>query len=432
MEEILSRAMKAAEAAEVFMVTTEETPVQFEANRLKHIHSGESRHVALRIIRQGRIGYAVTTNLDDRQQLVDAAVATAEFGMEAGFSFLGPTPYPNVVTHDPAVSAVSLDAMVKLGAELVEAARGHTPEIMCDAEVSKESASLRLINSAGAEVSYQQTEFGLSLQGQLIRGTDMLFVGDGEDSCRPITDIKDVSQRVIRQLEMARETAELPSRPLPVIFTPNGIASALITPLMSAFNGKVVLEGASPLGDKVGETVFDTKLNLHDDPTLDYRPHSRPADSEGTPSQRTPLIENGVVKGFLYDRLTAARAQTESTGNGSRGGGMPQPAPSAFIITPGTTSFEEMLADIKEGLLVEYVMGASQGNILSGDFSGNVLLGYKIENGKIVGRVKDKMVAGNVYKILKDLSALGSDGRWVGDTVYTPSLYCPELSVASR
>ena len=59
-------------------------------------------------------------------------------------------------------------------------------------------------------------------------------------------------------------------------------------------------------------------------------------------------------------------------------------------------------------------MGATQGNILGGDFSGNVLLGYKIENGKIAGRVKDTMVFGNVYELLKDIAAIGSDGRWLG------------------
>jgi len=77
-------------------------------------------------------------------------------------------------------------------------------------------------------------------------------------------------------------------------------------------------------------------------------------------------------------------------------------------------------------------MGAEQGNILGGDFSGNVLLGYKVENGKIVGRVKDTMVSGNVYQVLKQIAAIGKDARWVGSFLQTPHLYCPSLSVASK
>ena len=87
---------------------------------------------------------------------------------------------------------------------------------------------------------------------------------------------------------------------------------------------------------------------------------------------------------------------------------------------------------MKEGLIIEYLMGAEQGNILGGDFSGNVLLGYKVESGKIVGRVKDTMVSGNVYRILEQVTAIGSEAKWVGGFLQTPHLYCPSLSVASK
>ena len=90
------------------------------------------------------------------------------------------------------------------------------------------------------------------------------------------------------------------------------------------------------------------------------------------------------------------------------------------------------LDDIQEGLVVEYLMGAGQGNTLGGDFSGNVLLGYKIENGKIVGRVKDTMVAGNVYRILNRIAAIGSETVWVGGTLQTPPIYFSNVSVSSR
>jgi len=91
-----------------------------------------------------------------------------------------------------------------------------------------------------------------------------------------------------------------------------------------------------------------------------------------------------------------------------------------------------MIQDIKEGLVIEQLMGATQGNILGGDFSGNVLLGYKVESGKIVGRVKDTMVSGNVFQILKQITAIGSEARWVGGFLKTPPLYCPSVAVASK
>ncbi len=90
------------------------------------------------------------------------------------------------------------------------------------------------------------------------------------------------------------------------------------------------------------------------------------------------------------------------------------------------------MADVKEGLIIEQLMGSDQGNILGGDFSGNVLLGYKIENGKITGRVKNTMIHGNIYQLLKDMAAIGNDGRWVGSSLHAPSIYCREISVAAK
>ena len=433
MEDILAQAKRVAEEAEVFTVSLEETPVQFEANRLKHIQSKQSSSVALRVVRQGKIGYATTTEPGDSRNLIDMAVETAEFGMPAKFEFPALASYPGVEVFDSRVESVSVGKMIELGEELIATIRNHTTDIICEAGVTRAVISANIINSRGGQANYRLSVFSLGIEGSLINDTDMLFVGESQSSCHLLTETRAVVEVVLQQLELAKNRAVVPSQPLPVVFTPRGVASALIMPLMAAFNGKMVLEGASPVGNRLGQSVFDEKLCLWDDPTIAYRPESRPCDDEGIPSQRTPLISEGTVVNFLYDLQTAALAHTRNTGNGSRNrGGLPTPSPSAFVIAPGDTAFDEMVSDIKEGLVIEHLMGAGQGNILGGDFSGNVLLGYKIENGKMVGRVKDTMVSGNVYQVLKQIVAVGSDDSWVGSSIKTPSLYCPSLSVASK
>ena len=432
MENILAQAKKVAEEAEVFIAFSEETPVQFETNRLKHIQNKQSTSVALRIVKQGKTGYATATSLENSQNLVNMAVETAQFGVDAKFELPPSTIYPVVEVFDPNVESVATEEMAKLGEELITMVRGHTPELICEATVTKGTVSVRIINSRGGEASYEQTIFGMGIEGQLIRDTDMLFVGDSQSSCHPISEADTIAGLVLEQLDRAKNRASAPTKLLPVVFTPNGVASALIAPLVAAFNGKTVLEGASPIGDKLGQPVFDEKLSLWDDPTIAYRPASRPCDDEGMPSQRTPLIEQGVVSNFLYDLQTAALARKKSTGSGRRRGALPAPSSSAFIIAPDNATLDDMVSDIKEGLVVEQLMGASQGNILGGNFSGNVLLGYKIENGKIAGRVKDTMVSGNIYQLLNQISAIGSDARWVGGFLNTPHLYFSGVSVASK
>jgi PmbA protein len=432
MEDILSQAKKVAEQAEVFQVSSKVTPVYFEANRLKQIQDKESTRTALRLIKGGKVGFAQASGSVEPKTLVEMALETCQFGMPAKFDFPNPRVYPKIDTFDLQIDALTIDDMVELGEQLIANIRQHTSDILCEASISRGIASVHIINSEGGEAGYNKSIFSLSFEGVLIKDEDMLFVGDSHSSCHPVLDFRPVAEEVIKQLELARRNVSISTKQLPVIFTPHGVASSLIAPLVSALNGKLVFDGASPMKDKLGKQVFDKNFSLWDDSTLPYQVASYPCDDEGVPSQRTPLIDNGAVSHFFYDLQTAALANTKSTGNGSRHGGLPAPSPSSLVMVKGDTSFRDMVIDIKEGLVVEFLIGAEQGNILNGDFSGNVLLGYKIENGEITGRVKDTMVAGNVYQILKRLEAIGDESRWVEGFLLTPCLYCSSLSVASK
>ena len=433
MKELLSLAKRKAQEAEVFLTTHEETPVIFEANRLKQLQTTQRTTVGLRLVNDGRIGFASSTSLEDGETLVDKAVAVSQFGAEARFELPPRSTYPSVEVYDPAVEAVSMEEMIALGEEVIARVREHTPEVICEASVDKSIASVHLLNSRGGEASYRESFFSISIEGTLVRGTDMLFVGDSDTSCHPIKETHELVETVKQQLEWAKREASVSTARLPVIFTPRGVAGALLLPLITAFNGKTVLQGASPLQHRQGEKVFDERFSLYDDATLAFRPRSRPCDDEGVPSQRTPLVEKGVIHSFLYDLQTAGLAGTRSTGNGERGGGgQPTPGASTLVVEAGDTAFDDMVREMKEGLIVEQLMGAGQTNVLGGEFSGNILLGYKVERGEIVGRVKDAVISGNVHEVLADLVAISREARWVRGMIHLPALYCANLSVASK
>jgi PmbA protein len=199
--------------------------------------------------------------------------------------------------------------------------------------------------------------------------------------------------------------------------------------LVLGLNGKNVLFGASPLAGKLGERIADQRFSLADNPLIDYASSSSKYDGEGIPHQVTPLIENGVVRNFLYDLDTAGRAGTKTTGHGIGCN------PTNLLFKEGDTSYEEMVRSIKQGLLVLNVMGLGQGNPISGEFSVNIQLGYKIEDGEIVGRVKDVMLAGNVYDALNDIVAIGDKAEWLsvfGGSHLVPPIQIGSLSVVAR
>ena len=430
-EELLERARKRAQEAEVYEATAEESPVLFEANRVKQLQTRHSRVLALRVIKDGHVGYALARG--GSNDLVARAVEASRFGPQARFQMPPSVPPGPAQVYDPQVDKVSPEEMVGLGEDLIGRLVAHTPGLLCMARLSKAVVTVRLANSRGAQTSYRKSLFSVDVEGTLIRGTDMLFAGDGESSCHPIRAVDIVAREVMRQLEMARRTASPPGPGQPVILYPRGVMSAFYWPLAVAFNGRVVLQGASPLARRQGEKVFAPAFSLWDDATIPFHPLSRPWDDEGVPCQKTPLVEKGVVGQFLYDLQTAGLAGARSTGSASRQmGTQPSPSVSALVVSEGETSLEEMVRGMREGLLVEQLMGAEQGNILGGEFSGNVLLGYKIEKGEVVGRVKDTMVSGNIYQCLKEGVVVGKGGRWVDGLLYTPPLYLSTLSVASK
>lgn len=180
MESILEKAKRVCEEAEVFSVTHEETPIRFEANRLKHLETRQSAGVALRIIKEGRIGFSATTRQDEEDELIQRALEVAQFGAPARFQMPQAADYPQVQVYDPGIEAVSVEEMVNLGQSLVDKVRATNSDLLCEAVVTRSVATLRILNSRGGQASYKKSVFGLGIEGTLIRGTDMLFVGESE------------------------------------------------------------------------------------------------------------------------------------------------------------------------------------------------------------------------------------------------------------
>ena len=433
LQQVLERAKAVSEQAEVFHLSGRSRPVVFEANRLKSLVGRDSSGMALRLIKDGRIGFSSTTHWDGADTLVENALETAPFGPKAAMDFPGVSDYADVPLYDPAVESQSLEDMINLGQRLIDDVRDVEPEILCDASVSRSVSTLRLLNSNGAAAEYTRSGFSAYVGGALIKGTDMLFLGDGDRSCSPISDPAPLVDSVLTQLERGRDIASPASGELPVVFTPRGVAGALLSPLLAGLNGKSILQGSSPLVGKLGEKLLDERFSLWDDPTMAMIPGSRAFDDEAVPSAKMPLIENGVVRNFLYDLQTAGQAGVQSTGSAHRGlNSLPSPGVSVGIVSTGNVAFDDMIADIQDGIVVERLLGAGQSNILAGEFNANVLLGYRVENGKITGRLKNTVINGNVYSVLKELRGLGSDATWLGGSFKTPSIYCGGVSVATR
>jgi PmbA protein len=217
----------------------------------------------------------------------------------------------------------------------------------------------------------------------------------------------------------------------PVIFMPTAVPD-LLYPLTVGVNGKQLEKGVSPLIDKTGQQLLDAKITITDNGLRDFGIGSGPFDAEGMPRRRNVLFDRGVFTGFLFDLATAAACRTQSTGSAGRDyTSQPQPGTSNLELAPGDARFEETLAGISEGLLVYDCIGGGQSNVLAGGVALNVSSGFRIGNGKVAGRVKDTLIAGNVYEMFKSVAAVGSAVRDLG-TYHVPFLMFVGLKVATR
>lgn len=424
--QILEKAMEKASSAHVIMSQSQEVPVVFQDDKLKSIKVEQSTDIELRVIVDGKEGHSSTSDPEDIDGLVEKALETAKFGSEAHFDFPEPQKAIDVKLYDDSVRSLTKEEMVDIGKEMLATIKSYNPQIVFYAEITVGTEHVEFANSKGLEFSGDASIYGAGCTGLLVRGTDILEIGYGKHWRKRDSSVDHVkmANMVVEKFKLAERTKKIRSKEMPVIFTPEA-SEVLILPLKLGFSGKNVFLGASPIAGKMGNKIFSSSFTLMDNPLIDYAPDSDMYDGEGVPHSINTLVENGTVKSFLYDLDTAGRAGAKSTGNGP-GCGMTN-----IIVAEGDVNYSDMIKNIPEGLLVDSVIGLGQSNVMNGEFSVNVNLGYKIEKGEIVGRVKDTMLAGNSYNALANISAVGKEAEWV-DSVKTPPIQIEKLSVVTN
>jgi PmbA protein len=233
------------------------------------------------------------------------------------------------------------------------------------------------------------------------------------------------AQRTLRRLGARKvKTAKVP-----IVFE-NTVSGSLVGHIFEAVNGDSVYRGASYLAGKLGEKIAGDNINIVDDGTLPGLFGTSPFDSEGIASRKTVVVENGVLRNYLLNTYTAKKLGMHTTGNASRGlAGTPGIGPGNFFLKPGTKSLEEIIAGIKEGLLVTEFLGFGV-NLVTGDFSRGAT-GLWIENGELAYPVEEITVAGNLKDMFSNISEIGSDLEF-RSAIASPTLRIEGMTVAGE
>src|SRR5438309_5483744 len=233
------------------------------------------------------------------------------------------------------------------------------------------------------------------------------------------------AQRTLRRLGARK----VPTAKVPIVFD-QLTASSLLGEIFDAVNGDAIYRHASFLTGKLGEKVFAENITIVDDGTKPGGFGTTPFDAEGVPSQRTTVIEKGVLASYLLNCYTARKLGLKTTGNAARGlAGTPGIGAGNFFLQPGTKTAQQIIGEIKEGLYVTEFLGFGV-NLLTGDFSWGAS-GMWIRNSELAFPVEEITVAGNLREMWSNVAEIGSDLEFRG-SVASPTLRIEGMTVAGE
>jgi PmbA protein len=416
------------EGMEVYVTRGTENEVRAYDGAVESLTSADTSGVGIRILLDGpvgegsRLGFAWAGSLDP--EVVAAALSDARDNATYA------TPDPDVVLADPdgtpaadldlwddGVITTPMEEKVALALELERATRAADPRVrqVSSADYSDGRVEVALASTTGIRSTARRTTAFLSVDAISGEGADSqtgsgFSVGRSPADLRPDEAMADAVLRSTRLLGAQKAR----SGRCTVVFDPR-VVSTLLSVVASALSGEAVVKGRSFFAGRVGESVAGGTITLTDDPT-DSRAFSASShDGEGLACRRNILITDGVLRMFVYDTVSARRAQTRSTGSAVRGGyaGTPSAGCRALVLAPGTRSQEEILAAVGDGLFVQSVTGVHSGvNPVSGDFSVGAE-GLMIRSGSLAEPVREVTVASTLQRMLHSVVEVGGDLRWL-------------------
>jgi PmbA protein len=407
MKKLLETASRESDQAEVYSIRTDSSALDMRNGTPTDLSASIQSGYAIRLLKDGRIGTAYTKNLLDREELVENALDSLKGKVKAGFSFPGPADIPKPQAPDDSIAEMGYHDLHKLSERVLDHLKGKI-EGQIDVHSGRGITDLAIINTSGLDVS-GTTSFMYTFASLLFPNTETsvhkIFL-----SRKPADFPKRELDNLVNMYNAGLPEVEIPTGKMKVVFMPDAMYT-LIWRLSAATSGKSFYNRISPLQEKRGERIVSEKFTLYGDPSDPNDVSQKYFDDEGVPTRKHTIIDKGVFKDIILNLDYAEKLNEKPAGNGFRGGMwggetislLPAPSLQCSRIAPGATSLEEMIACIDRGVIILGVLGAHSGNIINGDFSVGLNPGFYVENGEIKGRVKDGMVAGNVYEILMNI-----------------------------
>lgn len=422
LDKVLAAALaKKADYADLFFEYRRNEGISLEEGLVKNCSQSTSNGVGVRVLAETKTGYAYTDDITIEN--LELAARTAQYIAQKRESQLPvPVGEPKAASHDlypikTPVNDVSLEKKVSLLYEIDKFARALDPRVKnVFVSLASESKIILVASSQGRVVGDIQPLTRLNVtciaeeSGNRQVGS---FGGGGRVEFGFFVDAKDYeryAREAVRQAILNLSAQDAPAGTMDVVLGPGWPGILLHEAIGHGLEGDFNRKKTSAFSDRIGARVASELCTVIDDGTIPWRRGSINVDDEGTPTHRTVLIEKGVLKGYLQDRLNASLMKMPLTGNGRRESyaHIPMPRMTNTFMLAGDSSPEDIIRSVKKGLYA-VSFGGGQVDITSGKFVFSASEAYLIEDGQVTAPVKGATLIGNGPDVLTRVSMVGSD-----------------------
>ena len=434
-QDVISRARKlGADGADALVADSQGTDIEMREGQIEKLERTEAKGIGLRVF-VGQSSAMISGSVFTPEALERLAVTAVEMARATPADALaGLSPPEMLATTFPELDLVSgylpdSDRLKSMATDVEAAALAVAGVTKSGgASASASHRKIALATSNGFARGYQRSSVSFSVSAISGEGTAMERDYDYSaathfEDLRPADAVgRSAGERAVKRLG-ARKVA---SQTVPVIYD-RRVASSLLGHLSQAINGAAIARGTGFLKDRMGQQIFAKTVSVIDDPLRVRGLASRPFDGEGLASTTRAMIEDGVLMGWFLDLRAARQLKLTPTGQGSRGlSSPPGPSPSNLHMVAGTTTPDEMIGSIKQGLFITELIGNSV-NMVTGDYSRGAS-GYWIENGKLAYPVSEITIAGNLIAMFKTLEP-ANDLEFKSST-NAPTIFIDGLTIA--
>jgi PmbA protein len=426
------------EEVEAYVARTRRTSVLAHGGEVESLTQAEAAGVGIRVIVETRQGFAWAGSLDEdvvAETLAEARDNTV-FGQPDPFVGLAAPDGVEPPAIDPwsdELDATSVESKVALALELERLSTTSDPRVRSvrTAAYGDALAESAVASSAGLRSSGRAAISYLAVAALGAADGDTTF-GGGTSAGRAPSELSaaeaaaDAVERATRVLGAKKP----PTQRVTLVVEPR-LTSSLLSLIGGMLGGDAVLKGRSPFAERVGEQIASPLLTFVDDPTNPVSLGASRHDGEGLAHRCTPLVDGGVLRGFLHNTYSGRRSGMGSTGSAVRGfKSTPSVGARALAVLPGAGSLDDLLAAVEHGLLVQTMTGLHSGvNPVSGDFSVGVE-GLMIRSGQLAEPIREATIASTLQRLLLDISAVGADLEWLPSGTGGVTLVIPDIALA--